>query len=420
MTVVVTGMGLVTPLGVGRENVWARILAGESGIRKIQGFDIEKSPTKIAGQIPDLEEHLKNIIDPKDAKKMGRFIKASLVATREALEDADILSQEGEILNISLDRTGVLVGSGIGGLGEIDESSIALQSKGRVSPFFVPSALINLPGGHISIKWGFRGPNFSVVSACASGAHAIGEAAKMISSGQADVMIVGGTEAAICRLGLAGFSSMKALSTAYNETPEKASRPWDSGRDGFVMGEGAGILILESLEHAQKRKAPKIYARLAGYGLSCDAHHIAQPLENGAGAKASMIMALESAGIKAEDIGYINAHATSTPLGDVAELKAIESLFGKETCVSSTKGATGHLLGAAGAVEAIFCILALRDHILPPTINLEDPETSQVPLIGPKPHPKDIKMALSNSFGFGGANASLIFEIFEKKPAQER
>lgn len=408
MDIVITGMGLVTPLGVGLENVWSCLIAGQSGIRHIQGFNADSFSSRIAGQIPDLETHLTRIIDPKEAKKMGRFIKVALLASDEALAHANWtdLSQEQKA------RTGVYVGSGIGGLNEIDEASKNLNANGRVTPFFVPSALVNLTSGQIAIKHDLKGPNMAVATACTSGSHAIGEGARMIAAGQADVMVVGGTEAAICPLGMAGFTSMRALSTDYNDQPEKASRPWDKQRDGFVMGEGAGILILESLAHAKGRGA-KIYAKLVGYGLSCDAHHIAQPLEDGSGARASMIMALDSAGMKPESIGYINAHATSTPLGDKAELKAIESIFPAGTAVSSTKSAIGHLLGAAGAVEAIFSILSLRDQILPPTLNLDDPEITSMDLIGPKAEKRLFRAVLSNSFGFGGTNATLIFQKIE-------
>ena len=407
--IVVTGAGLVTPLGCGVDQVWGRILSGESGIRPITLYEeAHQFHSQIAGEVPgdsfDPSPYLK-----KNSKKMGRFIQWALVAAQEALEDARW--DPSESLEKSM-RTGVVLGSGIGGLPEIEAAAHRFEKSQVISPFFVPSALINLSSGHVSIAHGIRGPNISVVTACSSGAHAIGEAMHALRCGKADVMIAGGCEAAICPLAIGGFDAMHALSRKRNDCPERASRPWDKDRDGFVIGEGAGVVVLETLDHALARNA-KIYGEIVGYGLSGDAHHIASPPEDGDGAFAAMTMALKDSGCRPEDIGYINAHATSTPPGDVAELRAIERIFPHGTKISSTKSAIGHLLGASGSVEAIFTLKALQDQVLPPTLNLDDPENTTMHLVGKEAeHVKGMRYALSNSFGFGGTNASLIFSQF--------
>ncbi|MFN7190991.1 MAG: beta-ketoacyl-ACP synthase II [Rhodospirillales bacterium] len=413
--VVVTGLGLVTPLACGVEATWKRLIAGESGLGAIQSFDVSDLPAKIAGQVPlgETSEGRFNADDwvpHKDQKKMDPFIIFGLAAATQAVEDSGWkpTDEEGQ------DRTGVMIGSGIGGLQAIYEGSITLKERGprRISPFFIPSALINLVSGHLSIKYGFRGPNHSAVTACATGAHAIGDAGHLIMLGDADVMVAGGTEAAICRLGIAGFAAARALSTGFNDQPQRASRPWDKGRDGFVMGEGAGVVVLEEYEHAKKRGA-KIYAELTGYGLSGDAHHITAPPEDGNGGFRAMGAALRNAKLNVDDIDYINAHGTSTPLGDEIELGAVKRLFGSaayKLSMSSTKSAIGHLLGAAGGVEAVFSILALRDQVAPPTRNLEDPsEGCDIDLVPIHAKKRPIRHALSNSFGFGGTNAAVIF-----------
>ncbi len=413
--VVVTGLGLVTPLACGVEATWKRLIAGESGLGAIQSFDVSDLPAKIAGQVPlgETSEGRFNADDwvpHKDQKKMDPFIIFGLAAATQAVEDSGWKPTDEE----SQDRTGVMIGSGIGGLQAIYEGSITLKERGprRISPFFIPSALINLVSGHLSIKYGFRGPNHSAVTACATGAHAIGDAGRLIMLGDADVMIAGGTEAAICRLGIAGFAAARALSTGFNEEPQRASRPWDKGRDGFVMGEGAGVVVLEEYEHAKKRGA-KIYAELTGYGLSGDAHHITAPPEDGNGGFRAMGAALRNAKLNVDDIDYINAHGTSTPLGDEIELGAVKRLFGPaayKLSMSSTKSAIGHLLGAAGGVEAVFSILALRDQVAPPTRNLEDPSDGcDIDLVPIHAKKRPIRHALSNSFGFGGTNAAVIF-----------
>jgi len=414
--VVVTGMGICSPLGLGVENVWKRLLAGESGISAIQSFNVKDLPAKIAGQVPigsraegglDLSEW----VPVKDQKKMDRFIHLAMVAATEAVEDSGWLPTEDE----DCWATGVMIGSGIGGLQTIFEASaLVLQGKvRRLSPFFIPSALINLASGHVSIKYGFKGPNHSVVTACATGVHAIGDAARLIALGDADVMVAGGAEGAVCELGIAGFCASRALSTSFNDTPTQASRPWDKDRDGFVMGEGAGVLVLEEYEHA-KRRGAKIYAEIGGYGLSGDAYHITAPAEGHDGAYRAMKAALKNGGLLVSDIQYVNAHGTSTPLGDDLELEAVERFFGDsatDIAMSSTKSATGHLLGAAGAVEAIFSILALRDNVAPPTLNLDEPSRPSVIDRVPKvAQQRDIRVALSNSFGFGGTNAAIIFK----------
>src|SRR5689334_5739132 len=412
--VVVTGMGMACPLGLGVEHVWRRLINAESGIGAIQAFDTKDLPCKVAGQVPAgvKAEHrldLSEWIPVKDQKKMDRFIHLAMVAATEAVEDSGWMPEDED------DRcaTGVMIGSGIGGLQTIYDASIQVsQGKAkRLSPFFIPSALINLVSGHVSIKYGFKGPNHSAVTACATGVHAIGDAARLIMWGDADVMVAGGAEAAVCELGIAGFCASRALSTGFNDRPAAASRPWDKDRDGFVMGEGSGVVVLEEYEHAKKRGA-KIYGEIIGYGMSGDAHHITAPAEDGNGAFRSMQAALRSAKLNPEDIDYVNAHGTSTPLGDEIELGAVKRLFGahaNKLSMSSTKSAIGHLLGAAGAVEAIFSILAMRDQIAPPTLNLDNPSTGcDIDLVPYKAKPRTIKRALSNSFGFGGTNASLV------------
>jgi 3-oxoacyl-[acyl-carrier-protein] synthase II len=413
--VVVTGLGLVTPLGIGVEHVWKRLISSESGIGAIQSFDVSDLPAKIAGQVPRGETaaghfNADDWVPSKDQRKMDDFIIFAIGAATQAVNDSGWTPTDEE----ALERTGVMIGSGIGGLPGISETSMILHEKGprRVSPFFIPSCLINLASGQVSIKYGFKGPNHAVVTACSTGAHAIGDAARLIQWEDADVMVAGGAEAAVCRIGLAGFAASRALSTAFNDEPQRASRPWDEARDGFVMGEGAGVVVLEELEHARKRGA-KIYAEVIGYGMSGDAHHITAPAEDGNGGFRAMRNALKRAGLAAEDIDYINAHGTSTPLGDEIELGAVKRLFGDHAyklSMSSTKSAIGHLLGAAGAVEAIYSILAMRDQIVPPTLNLEKPSAScDIDLVPLKAKERKVRRVLSNSFGFGGTNASLIF-----------
>jgi 3-oxoacyl-[acyl-carrier-protein] synthase II len=413
--VVVTGMGIVSPLGIGVEHVWRRLIAGQSGISAIQSFDVSDLPAKVAGEVPagiraegglDLAEW----IPVKDVKKMDRFIQLGLVAAIEAVEDSGWMPEDED------DRcaTGVMIGSGIGGLQSIYDASVQVHEGKvrRLSPFFIPSALINLVSGHVSIRYGFKGPNHSAVTACATGVHAIGDAARLISLGEADVMVAGGAEAAVCALGIGGFCASRALSTAFNDEPARASRPWDRDRDGFVMGEGAGVLVLEEYEHAKKRGA-KIYAEIGGYGLSGDAHHITAPAEGHDGAFRAMKAALRNGGVEPSEIQYVNAHGTSTPLGDDLELSAVERFFGdhaRHVAMSSTKSATGHLLGAAGAIEAVFSILAIRDGVAPPTLNLDEPSRdSVIDRVAKVAQERPIKVALSNSFGFGGTNASVIF-----------
>jgi 3-oxoacyl-[acyl-carrier-protein] synthase II len=413
--VVVTGMGIACPLGVGVGHVWRRLVNAESGIAAIQAFDSQHVPCKVAGEVPsgvraeggfDLNEY----VPVKEQKKMDRFIHLAMAAGTEAVEDSGWLPETEE------DRcaTGVMVGSGIGGLQTIYEGSVLIsQGKARrLTPFFIPSALINLGSGHLSIKYGFKGPNHSAVTACATGVHAIGDASRLIMLGDADVMVAGGAEAAVCELGIAGFCASRALSTGFNDRPPEASRPWDKDRDGFVMGEGAGVVVLEELEHARRRGA-KIYAEVAGYGMSGDAYHITAPAEGHDGAFRSMRAAMKNGGITPAEIQYVNAHGTSTPLGDDLELEAVERLFGdaaRGLAMSSTKSATGHLLGAAGAVEAIFSILAIRDGVAPPTLNLDAPSRdSVIDRVAKTAQERRINLALSNSFGFGGTNASVIF-----------
>ena len=412
--VVVTGLGLVTPLADGVETSWKRILDGQSGAGPITRFDPSNFVTKYACEVPmgdgsDGTFDASKYLEPKEQRKVDTFILFGLAAAQQAVEDAGWTPEDNE----SLERTGVLIGSGIGGLNSIANTAVMMNEKGprRVSPFFVPGALINLISGQVSIRYGFKGPNHSVVTACSTGAHAIGDASRLIQYGDADVMIAGGAEAAICEIGIAGFNACKALSTKRADEPEKASRPYDADRDGFVMGEGAGIVVLEEYEHAKARGA-KIYAEVLGYGLSGDAYHITAPSEDGEGGERSMRNALRNAGKTPEDVDYINAHGTST-MADTIELGAVERLMGDHAAnvtMSSTKSATGHLLGAAGAIEAIFSILAIRDQVAPPTINLDNPAIETPIDLAPNAAVKrEIKVALSNSFGFGGTNASVLF-----------
>ena len=413
--VVVTGMGIACPLGVGVEHVWRRLINAESGIGAITAFDPKDSPCKVAGQVPvgkrsagglDINEW----IPGKDQKKMDRFIHLAMVAGTEAVEDSGWVPRNED----ERCATGVMLGSGIGGLETVYNASILVHEgkARRLSPFFIPSALGNLASGHLSIKYGFKGPNHSVVTACATGVHAVGDAARLIGLGDADVMLAGGSEATVCEIGIAGFCASRALSTNFNDHPAAASRPWDRQRDGFVMGEGSGCLVLEEYEHAKKRGA-KIYAEVAGYGMSGDASHITAPAEGHEGAYRSMRAAMRSGGFSPADIQYVNAHGTSTPLGDDLELEAVERLFGNAAhglAMSSTKSSTGHLLGAAGAIEAVFSILAIRDGVAPPTLNLDEPSReSVIDRVARTAQRRRIMVALSNSFGFGGTNASIIF-----------
>ena len=412
--VVVTGLGMVTPLGVGADHNWSRILAGQTGISRITNFKVDDISCQIAGQVPGADVEggldLDSFIDPREQRRQDRFIQLGVVAAQLAVEDSGWMPEDRESQN----RTGVMIGSGIGGLDTIVQTDQLMNERGtrRISPFFIPSALINLVSGHVSIKYGFRGPNHAVVTACSTGAHAIGDAARMVALDDADVMVAGGAEAAVCRIGMAGFAAARALSTGYNESPERGSRPWDKGRDGFVMGEGAGIVVLEELEHARARGAT-IYAEVKGYGMSGDAYHITAPAEDGDGGFRAMEAALKRAGLTPADIDYVNAHGTSTPLGDLIEAGAVRRLLGDavgNVSMSSTKSATGHLLGAAGAIEAIYSVKAVQTGDLPPTLNLEDPEEAAadfdlVPLVTKN---RKVRNAMSNSFGFGGTNASLI------------
>lgn len=410
--VVVTGLGLVTPLATGVSLTWERLLQGASGIRPLTSFDHSDLPVHIGGEL----QGRKDLFDPgqfvsdKDQRKMDTFIVYALAAATEAVADSGWVAATEE----QQERTGVMVGSGIGGLQGIAETALLLAEKGprRVSPFFIPSCLINEASGHISIKYGFKGPNHAVVTACSTGCHAIGDAGRIIALGDADVMVAGGAEGALCRIGMAGFAAARALSTGFNDRPEQASRPWDKDRDGFVMGEGAGVVVLEEYEHA-KRRGAKIYAELTGYGMSGDAYHITAPSETGDGAYRCMKAALKRANLNPEDIGYINAHGTSTPLGDEIEVRAVKRLFGDAACkipMSSTKSAIGHLLGAAGSVEAIFAVLAMQQGVLPPTLNLENPsEGCDLDFVPHQARAAKPRHVLSNSFGFGGTNASLVF-----------
>ncbi|MCP5432541.1 MAG: beta-ketoacyl-ACP synthase II [Alphaproteobacteria bacterium] len=417
--VVVTGMGMVTPLACGVEETWSRLLEGMSGARRIEKFDVSDLPAKIACNVPrgdgsNATFNADDWMEPKEQRRVDDFIVFAMAAAQQAVFDSGWQPTDYE----EQCRTGVLIGSGIGGLPGIEETAILLHEKGprKVSPFFIPGRLINLCSGHVSIRFGFRGPNHAVVTACSTGAHAIGDAMRLIRYGDADVMVAGGAEAAISRLGMAGFAACRALSTGFNDTPQKASRPYDKDRDGFVMGEGAGVVVLEELEHA-KRRGAKIYAEVTGYGLSGDAYHITAPSEDGDGGFRSMKAALASAGRTPSEIDYVNAHGTSTPLGDEIELGAVTRLFGNSVgrvSMSSTKSSVGHLLGAAGAVEAIFSILAIRDGIAPATLNLDNPSVeTEIDLVPHRPKKRDIRAALSNSFGFGGTNASLVVERYE-------
>ncbi len=418
--VVVTGMGMVSPLGVGVNHNWAEITNGKSGIRKIEHFDVSDITSQIAGIIPRSEDENPSngaynpnvFMEPKEQRRVDDFIVYGMAAAQEAIEDSGWTPTDEAAQN----RTGVLIGSGIGGLDEIHKTSTVLNEKGprKISPFFVPAALINLPSGHVSIKYGFRGPNHSVVTACATGSHAIGDAARLIAFDDADVMIAGGAESAVCRLGVAGFAAMRALSTQYNDSPEQASRPWDEGRDGFVIGEGAGVIVLEEYEHAKARGA-KIYGEIAGYGLSGDAHHITSPAEDGNGGYRAMEAALKRAKLNPEDVDYINAHGTSTPVGDGIEFGAVKRMFANaldSVSMSSTKSAIGHSLGATGEIEAIYSLKTIETGVMPPTLNLENPsENCQgIDLVPKTAKEKEIKTVLSNSFGFGGTNASLVMK----------
>jgi 3-oxoacyl-[acyl-carrier-protein] synthase II len=412
--VVVTGLGIVSPVGVGVEAAWGNLLAGKSGARRIEEFDVSDLSCQIANFVPrgatsDGKFNADDWMEPKEQRKVDDFIIFAMSAAEQALTDSGFKADTIE----KQETTGVLIGSGIGGLSGIADTSILLKEKGprRISPFFIPGRLINLAGGYVSIRHQLKGPNHAVVTACATGTHAIGDAARLVALGDAEVMVAGGAESPICRIGMAGFIACRALSTGFNDTPEKASRPYDKDRDGFVMGEGAGMVVLESLEHAKARGA-KIYAEVIGYGMSGDAYHITAPSESGDGAYRCMKAALRNAGIQASDIDYINAHGTSTPMGDEIELGAVERLFGNTAAklsMSSTKSAVGHLLGAAGAVEAVFSILAIRDNIAPPTLNLDNPSVeTAIDLVPHTARARPIDTVLSNSFGFGGTNASLV------------
>jgi 3-oxoacyl-[acyl-carrier-protein] synthase II len=413
--VVVTGLGMVTPLACGVEPSWQRLIKGESGAGRIESFDVSDLPAKIACQVPrgdgsDGSFNADQWMEPKEQRKVDDFIVFAMSAATQALDDAGWKPQSHE----DQSRTGVMIGSGIGGLTGIAETAILLKERGprRVSPFFIPGRLINLASGYVSIAHGLKGPNHAVVTACSTGAHAIGDAGRLIALGDADVMLAGGAESPISRIGMAGFVACRALSTSFNDTPERASRPYDRDRDGFVMGEGAGMVVLEEHEHARRRGA-RIYAELIGYGLSGDAYHITAPAPDGDGALRCMNAAVSRAGVAPAEIDYINAHGTSTPLGDEIELAAVHRLVGNAAgriCMSSTKSSIGHLLGAAGAVEAIFSILAMRDGVAPPTINLDNPSVeTPIDLVPHQSAKRDIDVVLSNSFGFGGTNASLIF-----------
>ncbi|MAM33745.1 MAG: beta-ketoacyl-[acyl-carrier-protein] synthase II [Micavibrio sp.] len=415
--VVITGLGMVSPLGAGVSHNWDKITSGTSGIQKINRFDVSDITSQVAGLVPYADNagensykfHPDDVASPKEQKKVDTFILYALAAAEEAVQDAEWTPQDAE----SLERTGVMIGSGIGGLQTVYDTSMTLNEKGprRVSPFSIPAMLINLASGHVSIKYGFKGPNHSVVTACATGTHAIGDAARLIMLGDADVMVAGGAEAAVNRLGVACFAAARALSTSYNDSPEQASRPFDEGRDGFVIAEGAGVVVLEEYEHAKKRGA-KIYGEVTGYGLSGDAYHITSPAENGDGGYRAMKAALKNAGLNPEDIDYINAHGTSTPLGDGIECTAVKRLFEPAldtVSMSSTKSAIGHLLGAAGAVEAIYAVKAMETGILPPTLNLENisEPCKGIDLVPLQAKEKKVDAVLSNSFGFGGTNASI-------------
>ncbi|ANI59158.1 3-oxoacyl-[acyl-carrier-protein] synthase II [Pseudomonas sp. PvR086] len=418
--VVVTGMGLVCPLGSGVEAVWARMLAGRSGVRALPDEVVADLPAKVGGVVPTLAEDAEAGFDPdratppKEQKKMDRFIVFAMEAARQAVEQAGWQALDAN----AQERTATIIGSGVGGFGAIADAVRTTDSRGprRLSPFTIPSFLVNLAAGHVSIQHGFKGPLGAPVTACAAGVQAIGDAARLIRCGEADIAVCGGAEAAIDRVSLAGFAAARALSSGYNDTPERASRPFDSGRDGFVMGEGSGLLVIESLEHALARGAQPL-AELVGYGTSADAYHLTAGPEDGSGARRAMSLALAQAGISPAQVQHLNAHATSTPVGDLGELAAIKSLFGSDNkiAVTSTKSATGHLLGAAGGVEAIFTLLALRDQVVPPTLNFDnpDPATEGVDIVHGQARPMNIDYAMSNGFGFGGVNASVLFKYWE-------
>lgn len=417
--VVVTGIGLITPLGVNVNSTWDGLLAGKSGVRKVDAFDTKRLDCKIASLVdkdPISGFNPENYIKPRDIHKMDLFIQFGIAAASQAIEDSGWLPQNEE----DYDKTGVLLGSGIGGLKTIEDTSVSYHnssdSYNRVSPFFIPASLVNLLSGHVSIKYGFRGPNHAVSTACSTGAHAIGDAARLIKYGDADVMVAGGAEAPVTPVGMAGFNSAKALSTKYNDNPNEASRPWDIGRDGFVMGEGAGVVVLEEYEHAKNRGA-KIYGEILGYGLTGDAHHITSPHPDGRGAYKAMVNALKDAEINTSQIDYINAHGTSTQMGDLIELLSVQKLFlatNPGVLMSSSKSALGHLLGATGSVELIITLLAMRDRVAPPTINLHNPiKEAVIDLVPHTPKQRRIDYALSNSFGFGGTNASLVVKRYQ-------
>jgi 3-oxoacyl-[acyl-carrier-protein] synthase II len=417
--VVVTGLGLVTPVGCGVDAAWANLLAGKNGARRVEEFEVSDIQSQIGCFIPrgataDGNYNPDDWMEPKEQRKVDDFIVYAMAAADQAMADSGYQAKTQE----QQERTGVLIGSGIGGLSGIADTSILLKEKGprRVSPFFIPGRLINLASGYVSIRHQLKGPNHAVVTACSTGTHAIGDASRVIALGDADVMVAGGTESPICRIAMAGFAATRALSTGFNDTPQKASRPYDEARDGFVIGEGAGIVVLEDLEHAKARGA-RIYAEIIGYGMSGDAFHITAPSESGDGAYRCMKAALQRAEIDPSEIDYVNAHGTSTPMGDEIELRAVERLFGdsaKSLTMSSTKSAIGHLLGAAGAVEAIFSILAMRDNTAPPTLNLDNPSVeTEIDLVPHQAKSLPINTVLSNSFGFGGTNASLIMRQFE-------
>ena len=418
--VVVTGMGLVSPLGSGVEAVWARLLAGRSGLRNLPEEVVADLPAKVGGSVRTVADDAEAGFDPdlatppKEQKKMDRFILFAMEAARQALEQAGWQAQTA----VAQERTATIIGSGVGGFGAIADAVRTTDSRGprRLSPFTIPSFLVNLAAGHVSIQHGFKGPLGAPVTACAAGVQAIGDAARLIRTGEADIAVCGGAEAAIDRVSLAGFAAARALSSGYNDTPERASRPFDSGRDGFVMGEGSGLLVIESLEHALARGA-KPLAELVGYGTSADAYHLTAGPEDGSGARRAMSLALAQAGISPEQVQHLNAHATSTPVGDLGELAAIKSLFGADNkiAVTSTKSATGHLLGAAGGIEAIFTLLAIRDQVVPATLNFDnpDPATQGVDIVHGQARPMTIEYALSNGFGFGGVNASVLFKRWD-------
>lgn len=409
--VVITGIGMVTPVGTGKEEFWQSLINGKSGIVPITRFDASNISTRIAGEVRDFDPL--NYIDKKEARRMDRYTHFACAGSQIALEDAGIKTEE-----LVAERVGVIIGSGVGGIETMEEQARTLLTKGpgRISPFFVPMMIGNIAGAQVAIKYGFKGPNLTTVSACASSNNSIGEAFRLIQNGDADVMVTGGTEAPIIELAMAGFCSMKAMSTR-NEEPEKASRPFDKDRDGFVMGEGSGILILESLEHALARGA-KIYAELAGYGYTCDAYHITATDPEGTGAARAMEMAIKDAGIKATELDYINAHGTSTPIGDISETIAVKKLLGDyagQVAISSTKSMTGHLLGAAGGIETIACVLAIQDGVIPPTINLENPDPEcDLNYVPNTAIQRDVRYAMTNSFGFGGHNATIIVKRFEQ------